>query len=67
MGLRISEVSQLKLANVIQDEGLWCLDIRATMDEALDAAQGRASDQRQGEICDPLPADPLSRLGCRLP
>jgi len=46
MGLRIGEVSQLKLANVIQDEGLWCLDIRATTDKGLAQAQGRQSNQR---------------------
>jgi integrase len=46
MGLRVGEVAQLKLANVIQDEGLWCLDIRATVDTTLGRAHGRQSNQR---------------------
>lgn len=46
MGMRIGEVAQLKLADVIQDEGMWCIEIRATVDEALRDAQGRKSNQR---------------------
>ncbi len=46
LGMRIGEVAQLKLANVIQDEGLWCIDIRATVDEPLRYSQGRQSNQR---------------------
>lgn len=46
MGMRVGEVAQLKLANVIQDEGMWCIDIRATVDEALRDAPGRKSNQR---------------------
>ncbi|TDK26193.1 site-specific integrase [Luteimonas aestuarii] len=46
MGMRIGEVSQLKVANIIQDEGLWCIDIRATADEELSNSSGRKSRQR---------------------
>lgn len=46
MGLRIGEACQLKLANVIEDEGMWCLDIRATVDKDARAPKGRNSHQR---------------------
>lgn len=46
MGLRVGEVAQLKMANVIQDEGLWCIDIRATVDEDRRDLPGRKSTQR---------------------
>lgn len=46
MGMRIGEVAQLKLADVIEDEGLWCLDIRATVDESMRGSDGRTSRQR---------------------
>ncbi|ALN84414.1 phage integrase family protein [Lysobacter capsici] len=46
MGLRVGEAAQLKLANVIQDEGLWCIDIRATVDKARRDLPGRKSTQR---------------------
>jgi len=46
MGLRIGEACQLKLANVIQNEGLWCLEIRATVDKDARAPKGRNSHQR---------------------
>lgn len=46
MGLRIGEACQLKLANVIEDEGMWCLDIRATVDKDDRAPKGRNSHQR---------------------
>ena len=34
------------MANIIQDEGMWCIDIRATVDDALRDAPGRKSNQR---------------------
>lgn len=46
LGMRIGEVAQLKLADVIQDEGLWCLDIRITVDEHLRYSDDRTSAQR---------------------
>ena len=59
MGMRIGEVAQLKLANIIENDGFWCIDIRATIDEDLRDAPARTSRQRlkgQSAIrCLPIP------------
>ncbi|MCD9030864.1 site-specific integrase [Luteimonas sp. Y-2-2-4F] len=46
LGMRVGEVAQLKVANVVQDEGLWCIDIRATVDDDLRQAPARKARQR---------------------
>jgi integrase len=45
-GARINEVSQLKVADIVEERGTWCLDIRKTVDEDLAGSRGARSRQR---------------------
>lgn len=45
-GLRINEASQLKVADIIDERGVWCLAIRKTVDEDLAGSSGTRSRQR---------------------
>ncbi|SKA14861.1 site-specific integrase [Novilysobacter spongiicola] len=45
-GARINEVAQLKVADILQERGVWCLAIRKTMDEDLVGSSGPKSRQR---------------------
>lgn len=45
-GARINEIAQLKVADIIDERGTWCLDIRKTVDEDLAGSNGARSRQR---------------------
>lgn len=45
-GARINEVAQLKVADIIEERGVWCLDIRKTVDADLAGSSGMRSRQR---------------------
>lgn len=44
-GARINEVAQLKVADIVQESGVWCLSIRKTFDADLAASSGARSRQ----------------------
>ncbi len=45
-GARINEVAQLKVDDVVQDQGKWCIAIRMTKDVDLAGSTGQQSRQR---------------------
>lgn len=45
-GARINEIAQLKVADILEERGVWCLAIRKTMDEDLADNAGQKSRQR---------------------
>lgn len=45
-GARINEISQLKVADIIDERGVWCVAIRKTVDEDLAGNNGPRSRQR---------------------
>jgi integrase len=44
-GARVGEVAQLKVADIIQERGMWCISIRKTIDEDLAGKVGTRSRQ----------------------
>lgn len=45
-GMRVGEVAQLKLIDIVQEQGFWCFDIKITVDDDLRNSPGRKSRQR---------------------
>lgn len=45
-GARVNEVAQLKVADIIQDQGTWCIAIRMTKDADLAKSDGQQTRQR---------------------
>ncbi|MDH5824207.1 site-specific integrase [Luteimonas sp. RD2P54] len=45
-GARINEIAQLKVADILEERGVWCLAIRKTVDEDLAQSNGEKSRQR---------------------
>lgn len=44
-GARINEIAQLKVADIVDERGVWCLAVRKTLDEDLAASAGARSRQ----------------------
>ncbi|MBB5879650.1 integrase [Xanthomonas arboricola] len=44
-GARVGEVAQLKVADIIQERGMWCISIRKTVDDDLAGKVGTRSRQ----------------------
>ncbi len=44
-GARINEIAQLKVADIVQDQGVWCFSIQKTVDEDLAQSAGKRSRQ----------------------
>lgn len=44
-GARINEIAQLKVADIVQDHGVWCFSVQKTVDEDLAQSSGRRSRQ----------------------
>ena len=44
-GARINEIAQLKVADIVQDHGVWCFSVQKTVDEDLAQSGGRRSRQ----------------------
>lgn len=45
-GARINEVAQLKVNDIFEEQGVWCMAIRKTVDADLKGSQGAQSRQR---------------------
>ncbi|KFA28671.1 site-specific integrase [Xanthomonas vasicola] len=45
-GARINEISQLKVSDIVQDQGVWCFSIQKTVDKDLAKSKGKRSRQR---------------------
>ncbi|UXA69451.1 site-specific integrase [Xanthomonas prunicola] len=44
-GARINEIAQLKVADILQDQGVWCFSIQKTVDQDLAHSTGKRSRQ----------------------
>lgn len=44
-GARINEIAQLKVSDIIQDQGVWCFSVQKTVDEDLAQSTGKRTRQ----------------------